>query len=78
MGDWTEITKGSHWRRKKDGKVVEVVEAPRSRMGFVCLLWPPSTGNGMIRSRRTTRKRVHYFLGEFDRPDPTAQEGEDG
>lgn len=77
MGEPGEVRAGDTWIRKKDGTEVEVVDAG-TRHGFVTIRWPATTGNGMIRARRVTHKRRHYFLYEFRRRQPTDEgEGDD-
>ena len=58
MNKWQDITKGSNWRHKKTGKDCIVMSNAEGSFDFVKIFH---------NSGRTTRKRVHYFLYEYDK-----------
>ena len=53
---WLDITKGSNWKNKKNGKVCIVNTAPRTKHGIVELIH---------QSGAHTTKQVHYFLYDY-------------
>lgn len=59
MNKWQDITKGSNWRHKKTGKGCIVVTNADGSWDFA-QIFHESSG-------RITRKRVHYFLYEYEK-----------
>ena len=54
------ICHGENWRHKKTGKLCIAQSTPRGKWDFVKILH---------QSGRVTRKRVHYFLVEYEKID---------